>query len=234
MFFKKKETKPLAIYLDESEMFRSELFQASKLSKKQYFEADSDYYTMLKQDGKFLGYPIHQGGKLFVFSPDPTKQGSRSEKNSYSTAKVTVIRKNLKFLVDWGTPPDSLYHIEDPITKEPYLVGANGIFEIMINPDDAARNATQLYREIFQEHNDYTTEDLKNRLRKKFLSKVGAGIEKMIIEEKRSLRNYVGLGPNALDKVSEQIFPIFKDIFVSYGLTITDFAISGLTVNKVI
>lgn len=233
MFFNKKEAKPLAIYLDEAEMFRSEFFQASKMSKKQYFEADSDYYTMLKQDGKFLGYPLHQGGQLFIFSPDPTKEGSRSEKNSYRTAKVTVIRKNLKFLVDWGTPPDSLYHIEDPITKDPYLVGANGVFEVMINPDDAARNATQLYKEVLQEHTNYTTEDLKNRLRKIFLPKVGAGIEKMIVEEKRSLSNYVGLGPNDLDRVSERIFPTFKNIFASYGLTITNFTIGGLTVNKI-
>ena len=228
----RRNTQPLTMNFDEAEMFQTATFYAARMNRNQYFEADSDYYTMLKQDGKFLGYPLHQGGRLYLFSPDPTQKGSRSEKNSYRTAKVTVIRKNLKFLIEWGTPLGSMYHIEDPITHAPYLIGANGVFEVMINPDDAARNATQFYREILQAHNNYTTDDLKNHLRKVFLPKVGSAIENMIIEEKRTLSNYVGLGPNALERVSIKILPDFKDVFASYGLTITIFSISELVVNE--
>ena len=69
--------------------------------------------------------------------------------------------------------------------------------------------------------------------REKLSERISGQLYEMIVEEKRSLNNYVGLGPNDLDKVSERIFPTFKNIFASYGLTITNFTIGGSTVNNI-
>ena len=231
-FFKTRENKPMTIHLEENEMFKTQIFHARGMNRKNYFIADADYYVFLKRDGEYLGYPRYQGGRLYLFSPNPLKQGSRSEKNSYQTAQVTAIQKDFLADVEWGTPLQSLWHIEDPLTKEPYWVGGHGIFEVKIEPDDAGLNATKLYRRLLKPYPDFTTEHLKERLRTEFTLEVGAAVERMMIMEKRSLANYVGLGPNDLKKVSTQILPTIGDIFAKYGLTITGFVLEGLQVHK--
>ena len=66
-------------------------------------------------------------------------------------AEIVVVKKNFKMKIDWGTPPHRMFHLEDPISKAPYHVGANGSFEVQIDPCDAARNANQFFLELLSE-----------------------------------------------------------------------------------
>ncbi len=231
MCFKRKEIKPIEIQLDVSEWCRCERYYSAKMKPKQYIQADGRrHYTFLSQDGRFAGQPAPLGGKIYPFSPNPTEMATRREMKQYVFAEVVVVKKNFKMKIDWGTPPHRLFHIEDPITKVPYKVGANGSFEVQIDATDAARNANQFFLELLSETSDYNAESMKNRLQDRYLQEIGAGIETVIINEKRSLENYVGIGPSDLKRVNDLLYPYIKDLFASYGLTISATTLNGLTV----
>lgn len=231
MFFKKKEIKPIEIQLGEGEWCRSERYYSSKMKPKQYIQADGRrHYTFLSQDGRFAGQPAPLGGKIYPFSPNPTDMPTRKEMKQYVFAEVVVVKKNFKMKIDWGTPPHRMFHIEDPITKAPYKVGANGSFEVQIDATDAARNANQFFLELLSETSDYNAEKMKARLQDRYLQEIGAGIETVIKNEKRSLDNYVGIGPADLKHVNDLLYPIVKDLFASYGLTISATTLNGLNV----
>lgn len=233
MFFKKKEEKPLITHFNSKELFQTEEFWANKMNRHQYYESNSDYYTMLKQDGKFLGYPLPNGGKIYPFSPDPEQKGSRREKNSYRHAQVTIIRKDLNIHVDWGTGPDELRYIEDPNTKEAYSMGLGGYFVVTINPNDAARNATEFYRKILQgEESGYDVDTLKERLVSESIVEIGAEVARAVIERKRSLANGIVLTDDDILNVSENAFEHIKNCFASYGLTITKFQVNRMNLTK--
>ncbi len=231
MFFKKKEIKPIEIQLDPGEWYRCERYYSAKMGYKQYFSANGmKYYTLLVQDGRFAGQPAPLGGKIFPFSPDPKEMGTRKEAKQYVYAEVIAVKKDFKMKVEWGTPPHRMFHIEDPITKKAYKVGANGSFEVQIDPTDAARNANQFYLQLLSETPDYNAEDLKKRLQDRYLQEIGAGIETVIKNEKRSLDNYIGIGPADLKRVSDLLLPEIKNIFAEYGLTLVVNTLNGLNV----
>lgn len=231
MCFKKKEIKPIEIQLGESEWCHSERYYADKMKPKQYIQADGRrHYTFLSQDGRFAGQPAPLGGKIYPFSPNPTDMPTRKEMKQYVFAEVVVVKKNFKMKIDWGTPLHRMFHIEDPITKVPYKVGANGSFEVQIDATDAARNANQFFLELLSETNDYNAEKMKARLQDRYLQEIGAGIETVIKDEKRSLDNYVGIGPADLKRVNDLLYPIVKNLFASYGLTISATTLNGLNV----
>lgn len=231
MFFKKKEIKPIEIQLGKDEWYRSQRYYSSKMSHKEYVQADGRrHYTFLSQDGRFVGQPAPLGGKIYPFSPNPEEMGTKKEAKQYVYAEVVAVKKDFIMKVEWGTPPHRMFHIEDPITKAPYKVGANGSFEVKIDPTDAARNANQFFLQLLSATNDYNAEDMKQRLQDRYLQEIGAGIENVIKTESRSLENYVGIGPSDLKRVSDLLLPDIKGIFADYGLTIVATTLNGLNV----
>ncbi len=229
--FKKKEVKPIEIKLEKSEWYRSEIFYSSRMKPDQYFQADGRrHYTFLSQDGKFAGQPAPLGGKIYPFSPNPTQMCTRKEMKQFVSAELVVVKKDFKMKVDWGTPSHRMFHIEDPINKKPYRVGANGSFEVQIDAKDAARNGNQFFLQLLSESENYNAEDMRERLQDIYLQEIGAGIETVIKNENRSLDNFVGIGPSDLKRVNDLLFPIIQDVFAEYGLTITVTTLNGLTV----
>ena len=231
MFFKKKEIKPIEIQLGKDEWYRSERYYSAKMKHKQYVQADGRrHYTFLSQDGRFAGQPAPLGGRIYPFSPNPEEMGTKKEAMQYLYAEVVAVKKDYIMKIEWGTPPHRMFHIEDPISKVAYKVGANGSFEVKIDPTDAARNANQFFLQLLSASTDYNAEDLKQRLQDRYLQEIGAGIENVIKKDNRSLDNYVGIGPSDLKRVSDLLIPEIKSIFADYGLTIVANTLNNLTV----
>lgn len=234
MFFKKKDVRPIEFVLNKELWYRSERYYSSEISYKQPFISDGmRNYTFLIRDGAFGGQPHSVGGRFFPFSPNPEVMGTKAEAKQYSFAEVVAIKKDFVMKVEWGTPPHRLYYIEDPLTKVPYRVGANGVFMVTLDPTDAARNANQFFLQLLSASPDYNIEDLKQFLQDEYLQKIGAMIETVIQNEKRSLANYIGLGPKDLARVGDLLFADVEHIFSKYGLTVTTNTLNALTVTPV-
>lgn len=200
-----------------------------------YVIADERHYTLLYQNGRYVGQPCPLGGTIYPFSLTPTKQGSRGDMKNFRESEIIFISKDFQFQIKWGTGPSQRYHIEDPVTHDPYFVGANGTFEVRINPEDAARCAYEFYSKLLSQYRQgevFDSDALILRLQDRFLLEVGAAIEDNIVRNNRSLASYVGLGPGDLKRVSDEITPSVKNIFAEYGLTITCVTLNGLVVTS--
>lgn len=199
-----------------------------------YVIADERHYTLLYQNGRCVGKTCTNGGTIYPFSLTPEKKGSRRDMKEIRESEIIFISKDFQFQVKWGTGPSQRYHIEDPVTHDPYFVGANGTFEVRINPMDAARCAYEFYAKLLSQYRSgavFDSEALILRLQDRFLLEIGAAIEDNIVRNNRSLASYVGLGPGDLKRVSDEITPGVKNIFAEYGLTITCITLNGLVVT---
>lgn len=200
-----------------------------------YVIADERHYSLLYQNGRYVGQPCPLGGNIYPFSYNPTEEGSRGDMKNFRESEIIIISKDFQFQIKWGTGPSQRYHIEDPITHKPYFVGAHGTFEVRINPEDAARCAYEFYSKLLSQYRKgevFDSEALILRLQDRFLLEIGAAIEDNIVRNNRSLDSYVGLGPGDLKRVSAEITPSVKNIFAEYGLTITCITLNGLVVTS--
>ena len=234
-FFKKKKKEPTQYSLAENEFCHIISEESKDYHRKHYVVADERHYTLLYQNGRYEGQPTPFGGQIYPFSSTPTKMGSNRDKRQFMRSEIVMISKDFELEIKWGTGPSQRFHIEDPETKEPYFIGARGSFGVRINPTDAARCAYEFYSKLlsqYRQNEGFNTESLILRLQDRFLMKIEAAIENNIIRNKRSLSSYVGLGPNDLCRVSEEITPNVCDIFADYGLSISYVTLNGLIVTS--
>ena len=233
----KKKKGPVRLQLTENTFFRALEDNAKEVKSSYCIIANSDHYTLLYRDGQFLGMPKPFGGPIFPFAIDPTEEGNNGQKKKFQTAKVVCIAKDFNLKVYWGT--ETPFVMEDCVTKNPYSVGARGVFYVNVDPSDAARKADQFYSKVLSNRDpeSFTTEALRDFLREGFIMQIGAKIQQYMEEQTRSFENLVGLQPSEILKISEEIFPKMKDIFAMYGLTITDISknsiLQGLVVNPI-
>ncbi len=227
MFFKKKKSGSVSIKLREDQ-FCSVIKENAVDVKNDYcIITESDNYNLLYRDGRFLGMPTPYGGYLYPFSTDPTKKGSNREKKGFHTAKIVCLSKDFNLKVNWGTKTPFI--MEDNDTKQAYKVAARGVFYVQIDPSDAARKADQFYSKCLTQRDEalFNTEALRDFLCDAFIVHIGAKIQDYIESSNRSLSNYVGLKPNEILKVSQDLCPKMKDIFGAYGLTIVTASSEG-------
>lgn len=183
-------------------------------------DTNADQYNLFYRNGQFMGTPTPFGGSIYPFSDDPTKKGSRLQKNKYNRAKVVCVSNSFNLKVYWGTKIP--FMLLDRETQKPYSVGASGVFFIEIEPSDAGRNADRFYRKLLTQGDpaQMTTEALRDKLAEAFINRVGAKIQEYLENLNRPLSNLVGLQPSEFLKISEELYPNLKDIFEDYGLTI--------------
>ena len=233
MFFKKKKTKDEIVMTIAKDAFCAvKEIKVSDVTHKCCIQSNSDHYTLLYRNGRFMGMPCPFGGEIYPFSTDPRNPGKKKELKNFRSAKIVTIMKAFELKIPWGSNPP--YTMEDPITKKPYTVGAFGMFYVTIDPTDAARNADMFYSKCLSQidANNYDVRELRNFLLQTFNLRIGAEIQNFINEEQRSLENYVGLTPNQILKISEKLTPRIKDIFASYGLTVNVLSTSGSLLEK--
>jgi hypothetical protein len=238
MFFKKKKSGAVELKLNEEQFCAVLEEKAPEVTRKYCVIANADTYNLLYRDGRFLGTPRPFGGAIYPFSMDPTEEGYNSDKKKFHTAKLVYLSKDSNLKVYWGT--ETPFMMEDPITHEPYRVGARGVFFVNIDPDDAARKADMFYSKCLTQRNAelFNTEALRDFLREAFVIQIGARIQKYIEKNGRTLANYVGLQPSEILAISKEVYPELSDIFASYGLTIVKESsagsiLQGLVVEKV-
>lgn len=233
-FFSKKKKEPTQYSLAENEFCHIITEEAKNFHRKHYVVADERHYTLLYQNGRYSGQPTPMGGQIYPFSFSPTKPGSNRDKRQFMKSEVILISKDFELEIKWGTGPSQRFHIEDPSTQEPYFVGAHGSFGVRINPTDSARCAYEFYSKLLSQYRQgdgFNTDSLVIRLQDRFLMQIGAAIEDNIIRNNRSLATYVGLGPNDLRRISEEITPNVRGIFSDYGLSISYMTLNGLIVT---
>lgn len=231
---KKRSREPVECCLGADEFCHVITERAEDYHHSHYVIADERHYTLLYQNGHYEGQPCPNGGNIYPFSFTPDREGSRRDVKKFRQSEIIFISKDFCFQVKWGTDPAHRYLIEDPVTHEGYFVGANGTFEVRINPEDAARRAYEFYAKLLSQYRKgsvFDSDALVLRLQDRFLMDIGAAIEDNIIRSGRSLASYVGLGPSDMKRVSDEITPGVKNIFDEYGLTITCMTLNGLTVQ---
>ena len=235
MFFSKKKKGPVELKLADDQFCRVLEDRAAEVKKSYCVIANSDNYNLLYRDGECLGMPKPYGGAIFPFSQDPTREGSDGQKKKYHTSKVVCISKSFNLKVFWGT--ETPFILEDCATKKPYSVGARGVFYVTIDASDAARKADQFYRQCLTQGNAnlFNTEALRDFLREAFVMQIGAVIQKYLNDSNRSLSTMAGLQPSEILKISAELYPLMKDIFGQFGLTITGVSansiLQGLVIN---
>lgn len=237
-FKKKKKSGQENIQLGEDQFCAVVEVSADEVTTEYHFLANSDWYSLLYRDGQFLGMPCPNGGKIYPFSTDPKREGSRSDLKSFTRAKLVYMGKDFNLKVNWGT--STKFVLEDPQTHKAYAVGARGVFYVNIDPNDAARRADRFYRKCLSQGNAsmFDTEKLRDFLREAFIMQIGAKIQEYIEKSGRSLENYVGLQPSEILKISQELCPSMTDIFAEYGLSIVtkssqNSILSGIEVEPV-
>ena len=227
-----KKINPITFNLGEEQFCKkvSADWDSIKKGYKNYFvSASADEYTLLYQSGRFKGLPAAYGGKIYPFSLDPSKVGSKNEGKEIGMVDIIAIAKTTQLKVYWGTAVPFVF--EDPTTMKPYSVSANGVFYVEIDSSDAARKADMFYRKIaksrFDREGVLDTEAVRDFLREAFIMNVGTKIEEHINASGRSLANCVALPTSEIKKISEELCPTIKDIFGEYGLSIVVQASSG-------
>lgn len=233
MLFKKKKKGSVEIKLSSDQFCRVLEERAEDCSHKYCIDTDADQYNLLYRNGQFLGMPTPFGGSIYPFSVDPTKPGSAGQKKQFNRAKIVCLSKDFNLKVNWGTRTPFI--MADCATKQPYTVGASGVFYVEIDTNDAARSADRFYRKCLTQRDAelFNTEELRDFLSEAFVNRVGAKIQEYLEAQNRPLSNLVGLQPSEFLKISEELFPKLKDIFAEYGLTLAN-ASSGSILGRLI
>lgn len=220
MLFKKKKTGPVVPALNADQFCCVVEERAENVSPKYSIIANADHYTLLYRNGRFEGMPAPYGGSIYPFSVDPTRKGGKAEIKEYQSIKAVVIAKDFELKVHWGTVTPFVVH--DNTTHRPYHVGAHGVFFVNINAADAARSADRFYSKCLSQRNAelFDSEALRDFLRDAFIMEIGAAIERYVTDQNRPITDFKGLTPTEILSVSKELYPIMKDIFKQYGLTV--------------
>ncbi len=223
MFFgKKKKDGSAEIILDEDQFCKVLKEHADDVKPSYYISTNSDQYTLLYRDGRFLGMPTPFGGPLYPFAKDPTREGSKGQLKDYKDAKIVGLSKDFEVKVHWGTREPFI--MRDTATGNAYNVGARGVFYIRIDATDAARNADRFYSKCLAQRNAETfkREVFMEFFAEMFIINVGAKIQEYLEGLNLPLSDGIGLQPAEFVKVSNDLYPQVKDTFAQYGLTIVD------------
>ena len=237
MLFKKKKKGPVVPTLNADQFCCVVEEKAENASPKYNVISNADHYTLLYRNGRFEGMPAPYGGNIFPFSVDPTHKGSKGEMKEYQTVKIVVIAKDFELRVHWGTVTPFVIH--DIKSNTPYNVGAHGVFYVNINATDAARSADRFYSKCLSHRNAnlFDTEALRDFLRDAFIMEIGAAIERYVTDQNRPISDFKGLTPTEILAVSKELYPIMKDIFKQYGLTVAPSSersiLEGLKVDEI-
>ena len=233
MLFKKKKNGPVDLRLEEKQFAKILDIKATDVGTKYCIIAQADHYYLLYRDGRFLGMPCPYGGAIYPFSLDPTKPGSGSQKKKFNAARIVCLSNAYNVNVLWGTVEHRV--LEDPMTKEKYLYGANGAFYAKIEERDAAQSADKFYRKILSQHSSdaYTYEDLRKKLGDAFIPKIGNAIQNYVDENKVSLNSFVGLNDRELQAISAAVCKKIINVFDEYGIVIVESASCDCLLKKV-
>ena len=231
MFFKKKIKGPIVISLGEGQFYKSWAANQKDCAYGLHITTSADHYNLIYQDGEFYGMPLN-GGKVYPFSYDVTKKGSRGDKKQFDNIKVVCLTAGAVLQIDWGVSDKLIKDKKD--NGKPYYYGAHGSFIVAINPADAAGNADMFYHKLCVQANgcEMNSETLRNKLKVMFENKICSVIEDTLDEQNALLSSYVGIDAREASKISGEVYKKVKDLFAQFGLTINKLASESAIVNQ--
>ena len=226
--FKKKDKEPLHVKLKEDQFCYVIEKKASDVTNKFCFIAQEVNYNLLYRDGSFYGMPHAGGGRIFPFSTDPTRPGSKGEMKQFSEAQIVCLSKDFNLMVRWGGR--TALKIYDKEANRVVQLGARGTFYICIDPTDAARKADMFYRKLLTQRNAelFNTEALRDFLASAFENQFAAKLEQYLESVDMSVTQLVGLKPSQYLDVSAALYPTIKDLLAVYGISIVETSKSSL------
>jgi hypothetical protein len=233
--FKKRRSDHPELHLGETEFCKVIAEDSDNVTPEFAIVTRASHYNILYRDGEYLGIPKPGGGKIYPFSVDPTTKGSNSEKKKFDRAEVVCLAKDYNLKVLWGTAHPFI--IADPTdNKKVYSVSTGGLMYVKIDPADEARNCNMFYSQCLSQGNidGYDIEKLRDFLKEAFVMRVGSKIQKYIKEKGEPLDNYVGLQPDEIESLCEEICPKLIDIFSDYGLTVVQKSSEGSIIDRFI
>lgn len=155
-----------------------------------------------------------QSGSYEIFE----EKSKRKCKNV--SVEVIYLSKTARLKVMWGTK--TRFSFRDPETDVPVKVGAHGEFEVQIS------NPRKAYMVLIGAEDEYTVQDLKERLATRMLSKVEPAIA-----------GAMRLGGLTFDRMSEHkdeiaqsVLPVLSKMFEEdYGLKMFSFTIASVVIS---
>ena len=230
--FGKKIKGPIDLHMEENQFCAVWQEEARNCVHTLRVNAPSDHYTLLFQDGKCVGMPQENGGPLYPFSVDPRREGSRSDKKTFGSAKAVCISSTYEFRVPWGT--NSKYTVFE--NGRAFDVGASGTFFVAIDGKDAGKNAQKFYRTMLSHGNaaEMDTKKIRDKLRDQFHLVIGEAIEKSLKTFGRPYDALIALTPSELRQISAILFKEVQTVFEDHGLAFTPGTINSLLGNLLI
>lgn len=144
----------------------------------------------------------------------------KSKKCRNVSVEVIFLSKTARLKVMWGTK--TRFDFRDPETDVPVKVGAHGEFEVQIS------NPRKAYMVLIGAENDFTVQDLKDRLSVRMMSKVEPAMARAMRE-----------GSISFDRISENkdviaaaVLPELQKMFdEDYGLKVFSFTIASVVIS---
>ena len=155
-----------------------------------------------------------QSGSYEIFE----EKSKRKCKNV--SVEVIYLSKTARLKVMWGTK--TRFSFRDPETDVPVKVGAHGEFEVQIS------NPRKAYMVLIDAEDEYTVQDLKERLATRMLSKV----EPAIAGAMRSGGLTFDRMSEHKDEIAQSVLPVLSKMFEEdYGLKMFSFTIASVVIS---
>ena len=155
-----------------------------------------------------------QSGSYEIFE----EKSKRKCKNV--SVEVIYLSKTARLKVMWGTK--TRFSFRDPETDVPVKVGAHGEFEVQIS------NPRKAYMVLIGAEDEYTVQDLKERLATRMLSKV----EPAIAGAMRSGGLTFDRMSEHKDEIAQSVLPVLSKMFEEdYGLKMFSFTIASVVIS---
>ena len=155
-----------------------------------------------------------QSGSFEIFEEKSKRKGINV------SVEVIFLSKTARLKVMWGTK--TRFSFRDPETDVPVKVGAHGEFEVQIS------NPRKAYMVLIGAEDEYTVQDLKERLATRMLSKV----EPAIAGAMRSGGLTFDRMSEHKDEIAQSVLPVLSKMFEEdYGLKMFSFTIASVVIS---
>ena len=228
--FGKKIKGPLTIHLDEDQFCTTWSALQKNCAHNFHLNNDANYFNYIKQDGIFYTKPLI--GKVYPFSEDPSKEGSRRTKKTFDSVQVIVVSKGALLKMKWGCADVPMRGNDGT----PYYVGAHGTFFLQMDLFDGGVQASKFITQVAsQGDGNVTDQKLREKLLEAYEAQVADAFQTALRESEYSFEDvmHFGLTPDQVLAISKSAYEKVKSIFSKTGFALHEFSANSI-VDKTI
>ncbi|MBQ7364206.1 MAG: hypothetical protein IJW46_01260 [Clostridia bacterium] len=231
--FKKRPISAM-IQCDRNEFCKVETLFSNQVNHKFHYIIQRSHYAFLSQDGRDMGMPAPIGGKIYPFSEDPSRQGSRKERKRFTVARLTVIHNQFKVKVDWGTGPSREVKVLDSSKNVAFVLGASGSFSVQLDPADMGQSANKFYRTLVENadlSSNFDAMALQERLADLFIQNLGESIDAAFADASIKMRDGIIFTTGEMGIIAKHLSAKMKNIYAENGLILSDLTITNMVIR---